>query len=129
MMKRIHIIILSIILVSQLLTGCSNTTVQIDYENMDYDVTLSYEPKYDDDIFDDFSREEIREILGVITDKVLLDDGIEFVANTKLDKVTNPNQVNADSIIESVLKEYGIEDTDKIELAKEVMTIKKIKRN
>lgn len=128
-MKRILIILISIILVSQILTGCSNKTVKIDSEDADYDVTISYEPKYDDDIFEDLSREEIREILGVIMDKVLLDDDIEFVAQTKLDKVMNPHQVNADAIIESVLKEYGIEDTTKIDLAKAEMTIKKIKRN
>ena len=128
-MKRILIILISIILVSQILTGCSNKTVKIDSEDADYDVTISYEPKYDDDIFEDLSREEIREILGVIMDKVLLDEDIEFVAQTKLDKVTNPHQVNADAIIESVLKEYGIEDTAKIDLAKAEMTIKKIKRN
>ena len=62
-------------------------------------------------------------------DEVLLDEDIEFVAQTKLDKVMNPHQVNADAIIESVLKEYGIEDTAKIDLAKAEMTIKKIKRN
>lgn len=128
-MKRILIILISIILVSQILTGCSNKTVKIDSEDVDYDVTISYEPKYDDDIFEDLSREEIREILGVIMDKVLLDEDIEFVAQTKLDKVMNPHQVNADAIIESVLKEYGIEDTAKIDLAKAEMTIKKIKRN
>ncbi len=128
-MKRILIILISIILVSQILTGCSNKTVKIDSEDADYDVTISYEPKYDDDIFEDLSREEIREILGVIMDKVLLDEDIEFVAQTKLDKVMNPHQVNADAIIESVLKEYGIEDTAKIDLAKAEMTIKKIKRN
>lgn len=129
MVKKILIILLSVMLVSQLLTGCSNKTAQTDYEDRDYDVTISYEPKYDDDIFDDLSSEDIREILGVIMDKVLLDDDIEFVAKTKLDKVMNPHQVNADSIIESVLKEYGIDDTDKIDLAKSKMTIKKIKRN
>lgn len=128
-MKRILIILISIILVSQILTGCSNKTVKIDSEDADYDVTISYEPKYDDDIFEDLSKEEIREILGVIMDEVLLDEDIEFVAQTKLDKVTNPHQVNADAIIESVLKEYGIEDTTKIDLAKAEMTIKKIKRN
>ena len=128
-MKRILIILISIILVSQILKGCSNKTVKIDSEDADYDVTISYEPKYDDDIFEDLSREEIREILGVIMDKVLLDEDIEFVAQTKLDKVMNPHQVNADAIIESVLKEYGIEDTAKIDLAKAEMTIKKIKRN
>ena len=128
-MKRILIILISIILVSQILTGCSNKTVKIDSEDADYDVTISYEPKYDDDIFEDLSREEIREILGVIMDKVLLDEDIEFVAQTKLDKVMNPHQVNADALIESVLKEYGIEDTAKIDLAKAEMTIKKIKRN
>jgi hypothetical protein len=127
--KRILIILISIIFVSQILTGCSNKTVKIDSEDADYDVTISYEPKYDDDIFEDLSREEIREILGVIMDKVLLDEDIEFVAQTKLDKVMNPHQVNADAIIESVLKEYGIEDTAKIDLAKAEMTIKKIKRN
>lgn len=128
-MKRILIILISIILVSQILTGCSNKTVKIDSEDADYDVTISYEPNYDDDIFEDLSREEIREILGVIMDEVLLDEDIEFVAQTKLDKVMNPHQVNADAIIESVLKEYGIEDTAKIDLAKAEMTIKKIKRN
>lgn len=128
-MKRILIILISIILVSQILTGCSNKTVKIDSEDADYDVTISYEPKYDDDIFEDLSKEEIREILGVIMDKVLLDEDIELVAQTKLDKVTNPHQVNADAIIESVLKEYGIEDTAKIDLAKAEMTIKKVKRN
>jgi hypothetical protein len=127
--KRILIILISIILVSQILTGCSNKTVKIDSEAADYDVTISYEPKYDDDIFEDLSKEEIRDILGVIMDKVLLDEDIEFVAQTKLDKVMNPHQVNADAIIESVLKEYGIEDTAKIDLAKAEMTIKKIKRN
>lgn len=128
-MKRILIILISIILISQILTGCSNKNVEIDSEDADYDVTISYEPKYDDDIFEDLSREEIREILGVIMDKVQLAEDIEFVAQTKLDKVMNPHQVNADAIIESVLKEYGIEDTAKIDLAKAEMTIKKIKRN
>jgi len=127
--KRILIILISIILISQILTGCSNKNVEIDSEDADYDVTISYEPKYDDDIFEDLSREEIREILGVIMDKVQLAEDIEFVAQTKLDKVMNPHQVNADAIIESVLKEYGIEDTAKIDLAKAEMTIKKIKRN
>lgn len=129
MVKKILIILLSVILFSQVLTGCSNKTVPIEYEDRDYDVTMSYEPKYDDDMFDDLSREESREILGVIMDKVLLDDDIEFVAKEKLDKVMNPYEVNADSIIESVLKEYGIDDPDKIDLAKAKMTIKKIKRN
>ena len=102
MVKRILIILISVILVSQLLTGCSNKTVKIDYDNMDYDVTISYEPKYDDDIFDDLSLEKIREILGVIMDKVLLDDNIEFASKTKLDKIMNPYQVNADSILELI---------------------------
>jgi len=128
-MKKLLMSLLSVILVLQLLTGCSNKKVQIDYEDMEYDVTLSLEPKYDDDIFDNLSREEIREILGVIIDKVLLDDDIELVAKTKLDIVMNPHQVNADSIIESVLKEYGIDDSEKIDLAKEKMIIKKIKRD
>ena len=128
-MKRILILLLSVVIVSQMLMGCSNKTVKIDSEDADYDVTISYEPKYDDDIFEDLSREEIREILGVIMDKVLLDENIELVAQTKLDKVMNPHQVNADAIIESVLKEYGIEDTAKIDLAKAEMTIKRIKRN
>lgn len=128
-MKRILILLLSVVIVSQMLMGCSNKTVKIDSDDADYDVTISYEPKYDDDIFEDLSREEIREILGVIMDKVLLDENIELVAQTKLDKVMNPHQVNADAIIESVLKEYGIEDTAKIDLAKAEMTIKRIKRN
>lgn len=129
MVKKVLIIVLSVVLVAQLLTGCSNKTAQIDYENMDYNVTLSLQPKYDNDIFGELSREQIREILGVILDEVLLDDDIEFVAKTKLDKVMNPHQVNADSIIESVLKENGIDDSAKIDLAKAKMTIKKIKRN
>jgi hypothetical protein len=129
MVKRVLIILLIVILVSQLLTACSNKTVPNEYEDRDYDVTINYELKYDKDIFGDLSREEIREILGVIMDKVLLDDDIDFVATEKLDIVMNPYQVNADSIIESVLKEYGIDDTDKIDLAKSKMTIKKIKRN
>ncbi|MCD4714180.1 MAG: hypothetical protein K8R73_12920 [Clostridiales bacterium] len=129
MVKRVLIILLIVILVSQLLTACSNKTVPNEYEDRDYDVTINYELKYDKDIFGDLSREEIREILGVIMDEVLLDDDIEFVAKEKLDIVMNPYQVNADSIIESVLKEYGIDDTDKIDLAKSKMTIKKIKRN
>lgn len=129
MVKRVLIILLIVILVSQLLTACSNKTVPNEYEDRDYDVTIDYELKYDKDIFGDLSREEIREILGVIMDEVLLDDDIEFVAKEKLDKVVNPYQVNADSIIESVLKEYGIDDTDKIDLAKSKMTIKKIKLN
>ena len=129
MVKRVLIILLMVILVSQLLPACSNKTVPNEYEDRDYDVTIDYELKYDKDIFGDLSREEIREILGVIMDKVLLDDDIDFVATEKLDKVMNPYQVNADSIIESVLKEYGIDDTDKIDLAKSKMTIKKIKRN
>ncbi len=128
-MKKILMIVLTVILFSQILMGCSNKTDHIDYEDREYDVSLSYELKYDVDIFDDLSQEKIRKILGVIMDKVLLDDDIEFVAKTKLDKVMNPYEVNADSIIENVLKENGINDTDKIDLAKAKMTIKKIKRN
>lgn len=94
-----------------------------------YDVTISYEPQYDSDIFGDLSNEKIREILGEIMDNVLLDDNIEFVAKTKIDKILNPHQVNADEIIENVLIDYGIDDIKKIDLAKEIMTVKKIKRN
>ncbi|MDK2979013.1 MAG: hypothetical protein PWP52_1727 [Bacteroidales bacterium] len=128
-MKRILIIFIMIILVSQVFIGCSKENVQIDYENADYDVTISYEPQYDSDIFGDLSNEKIREILSDIMDNVLLDDNIEFVAKTKIDKILNPHQVNADEIIENVLIDYGIDDIEKIDLVKEVMTIKKIKRN
>jgi len=41
----------------------------------------------------------------------------------------NPHQVNADEIIENVLIDYGIDDIKIIDLAKEKMTVKKIKRN
>lgn len=53
----------------------------------------------------------------------------EFVAKTKIDKILNPHQVNADEIIENVLIDYGIDDIKIIDLAKEKMTVKKIKRN
>lgn len=128
-MKRIFITCIIVVLISQLLVGCSKKNVQIDYENADYDVTISYEPQYDSDIFGNLSNEKIREILGEIMDNVLLEDNIEFVAKTKIDKILNPHQVNADEIIENVLIDYGIDDIKKIDLAKEIMTVKKIKRN
>ncbi len=128
-MKRIFITCIIVVLISQLLVGCSKKNVQIDYENADYDVTISYEPQYDSDIFGNLSNEKIREILGEIMDIVLLDDDIEFVAKTKIDKILNPHQVNADEIIENVLIDYGIDDIKKIDFAKEIMTVKKIKRN
>lgn len=128
-MKRILITCVIVVLISQLLVGCSKKNVQIDYENADYDVTISYEPKYDSDIFGELSNEKIREILAEIMDSVLLDDNIEFVAKTKIDKLLNPHQIDADEIIESILVDYGIDDIEKIDLAKEVMTVKKIKRN
>ena len=53
----------------------------------------------------------------------------KFVAKTKIDKILNPHQVNADEIIENVLIDYGIDDIKIIDLAKEKMTVKKIKRN
>lgn len=128
-MKRIFIICIIIVLIAQFLVGCSKRNVQIDYENANYDVTISYEPQYDSDIFTDLSNEKIREILGDIMDNVLLNDNIEFVAKTKIDKILNPHQVNADEIIENVLIDYGIDDSNKIDLAKEKMTVKKIKRD
>lgn len=128
-MKKIHMILLTVLMISQILTGCSQSSQDIDYENADYHVTLSIELKYDEKIFNGFSREESREILGEIMDEVLLDDDIEYVATEKLEKIMNPHEVSADIIIERVLNAYGISDRDLIELAKDKMIIKKIKRN
>jgi len=128
-MKKIHMIMLLVLMVSQLLTGCSQSSQEIDYENMPYHVTLSIELKYEEKIFKGFSREEIREIYGAIMDEVLLTDDIEYVAKDKLEKIMNPHQVNADTIVERVLNSYGISDGELIELAQDKMRLKKIKRN
>jgi len=128
-MKKIHMLLLAVLLVSQILTGCSQHSQEIDYENMDYHVTLSIELKYDEKIFKGFSREETRGIFDAIMDEVLLTDDIEYVAKDKLEKIVNPHEVNADIIIERVLNAYGLSDRDLIELAQDKMIIKKIKRN
>lgn len=104
----IAILLISILILS---LGCENSKTEVKEPNKGETVAVGYSEDDSDDIFGDLSEEEIKNIIGKITNKVSEDE--EYTIDKK------------DSIIEEVFKENGIEDENKINAAKYKLTISK----
>jgi hypothetical protein len=116
-MKKKFILIVSLILVISLLTGCDKTQEDIkldeeievnEIEVENKGVKVEYPVEYEEDIFGDLSKEEINEIVDEIFEKI-----------SKSDKYKE----NIDLAIEEVFKEYGITDENNLQVAKDKIII------
>lgn len=109
-LKKVIIAILLITLLT-LSIGCQSSKTEVDKVTNGAVVVIGYSEDDSEDIFGDLSEDEVKDIVGKITDRVSEDD--EYTIDKK------------DSIIEDVFKENGIEDENQINAAKSKITISK----
>lgn len=116
-MKKILILVISLILTISLLTGCDNSQSEEPEEVDEIEAVevvggtkIDYAREDEQDIFGDISKEEIIEIVDEIFEMVSNDEDFEN---------------NIDSIIEEVFKKHGIRDEDNLDAAKSKLKISK----